>query len=125
MGFEKATAKIKSHVEAFSNEISYPEELNLSKIYDVYEPHGPKESYPNSGQPGVYCFISNDKVLYIGKSEGAIGFDIARYMPSMMAVYHNNLALTTISVGKHWFLAPALESFLIFNIKPILNIRGK
>jgi len=97
------------------------------------------EKWPNADEPGVYVFISsaNKKPLYVGKSEAYLGNRIYSHLGKIdkddkklfphaeewAKANIEELCFITIPIQPFW-LAPALESFLIHELKPEYNKQG-
>ena len=101
--------------------------LELSAPYDLTDVSG---NWPNSGVPGVYVFLKDDSVLYIGKSDGGLGYRLIAHI-SADATQRDDKArdathLITIGIPEeNYFEAAAIESFLIGRLNPPRNKAGR
>jgi len=132
--------KILPYLLEFREMIGYKKELPISEPYEPYIEQN-KKQYPNADSPGVYIFYSESAgLLYIGKCSTDLGFRIWSHLqkpgkPS--EPYPNaekwvkdhqkeNLKFVTIPfIREHYFLASALEEYLIDKCKPKANAIGK
>jgi len=140
--------KSKEQLVQFKKDVGYKEELIVSEAYEPYiEKQGKLEpnlkQYPNSDLPGVYIFYSESTgFLYIGKCSNNLGFRIGAhigkpgdkaapeypypYAESWIIENKNDLKVITIPLKReHFFLAPALETYMIWKLKPPYNARSK
>jgi hypothetical protein len=133
----KIIQDVKKNLEDFAKAV----ECKQFQISPEFYPY--KESkdmqWPNSDKPGVYIFISddnNDNPLYIGKSEGHMGKRIWKPLGRIgkggeelfpdakkwAKTGREKLCFITIPVDPPR-LVPALESFLIYKMESLHNIR--
>jgi len=138
----------------FKELINYPERLEVSEPYFPYLDHQEKQGKSHgkgavslkeySDNPGVYIFCTSKKekpYLYIGKSSTAIGYRVWKHIgkvgktddPFPDAAFwikkhdgDDDIAVFTIGFkSEHWFMAAALEEFLIKKRGPTYNKIGK
>lgn len=115
-------------------------EFEKSKNYDLFpendDTYGWRTGeWPNNGRYGVYLIMDKDEnVIYIGESKN-IGKRLSDYFKyaddKSCQIMHNNWSkapkyVCSIAVpSETWFERLALEEFLIYNVKPIDNIKSK
>jgi hypothetical protein len=117
--------------------VGYPrpgiEALELSKPY-VLIGDWPKP-WPNSDLPGVYIFLQDEEIMYIGKAscEHVLGARLGAYFKRASngeATLKDKRcegvhSVVTIGILKsHAFEASALEEFLISMLGPVVNQQG-
>jgi GIY-YIG catalytic domain len=91
-----------------------------------------KVSFPNAELPGVYFFQNNEgNLIYIGKASNGLGERIGSgYIGQGGKIKDSKIAdasqLYTIGLPKDlFFIAPAIEEFLIFKLDPKGNTIGR
>jgi len=113
-------------IAAFNNNHLRPHGIiNMTPLLDISMMERAK--WPSNELPGVYVFLDSDKLLtYIGKASNNIGarlaarFDIKWNPKSEEAVGCHYI--TTIPLPREaYFEAPAIEEFLLKNLKTRSN----
>ena len=91
-----------------------------------------KKSFPNAELPGVYFFLNAaGNLIYIGKASAGLGQRLGNgYIGQGGKIKDPKVAeasqLYTIALPKElFFIAPALEEFLIFKLDPKGNTIGR
>lgn len=131
--------ELQDRIETFKEITGIKVELEVSGAYKMLTDY-PEKIYPNSGNPGVYIFSCDDKILYIGHSKRFMGNRISSHLvkseKEKPKLYFedqdkesdtgDNLELHTIPfIDKLWYLAPALEGYLIENYRSEHNDPGR
>ncbi len=123
-------------ITTFNDRFSRPA-MKTPRIDDVVPIASFRQSAPLCKFPGIYAFVIEQVVLYVGKTDGPLGKRIGSYLkrePSGDYVYSKPLpneqlmkptqvALITFP-EERYFEAVALEGFLIGEIGPPLNRNG-
>lgn len=104
--------------------------LHINDPYDISEYYKSKKEWGSADSSGVYAFYSKDsELLYIGESVN-IGRGLADYFQNAEDKTGKSLSPESegikwvVTIGfqnNHWFLGPALERFLIHELKPKRN----
>lgn len=121
-----------SQTKAFCHEYKIDKQFTV-EIYKLDKDTWPTTSIPHAGEKGVYAFLSDSqRVLYIGKASmnNTLGARIASYFvskPEFRSKFEWSEPLRTVAIiavtdGPQ---AAALEEFLIWNLNPPDNTRGK
>jgi excinuclease UvrABC nuclease subunit len=133
--------EIQRSLTEFQMKIAYKSKLLVDGPYFPYQKFRDNsreiESCPNSDSPGVYLFCSGEgNFLYIGECLGKLGNRVWAHIgksgeandpypnaKSWIKESKPDIAIYTIALPEdHWFLAPALEKYLIKTLKPENNI---
>lgn len=75
---------------------------------------------------GTYCFINkdNEEIQYIGMSLGNTGGRIFHWIfedETIANLKENSMIVIVTYNSSQYYMAPALESYLIKELKPVLN----
>jgi hypothetical protein len=134
---------LQDKVDQFVATIGYPRKLLVSAPYYPYDDRNGVLQYPNSDQPGCYIYASAPgKVYYVGKASRHLGNRIwshigrRRKLDEVGELYPNaenwlkkcqpDIGVWTVGVHPdHWWLASALESFLMEELRPAENLRER
>jgi hypothetical protein len=141
---------IQNEINNFKTITGYKQPLEISSPYLPYVEHKKAEGKARgndaiepceySDQPGVYIFCAGEReILYVGKCSGGLGNrvwahlgkagDVENPFPNAAKWIKSNqpnIVFFTVGLKEgHWFMAPALEEFLIFKLKPTVNATGK
>jgi hypothetical protein len=135
-------------IEEFQREIGYTRQLSIAGPHYRYgfaHDLGAEVQFPHACEPGCYVFFSNHdssqkgRVLYVGKGSRTMGHRIwAPFgrqrkngeldpFPNAKAwVKEHKPGVYAVAVPQnHWWLAMALEGFLIERFKPPENKRAR
>lgn len=79
--------------------------------------------------PGVYLIfdVSQSAVRYIGMSERDTGSRLYRWLfkeNKVNDVLQSGDIVLSVVLREQFYMAPALESYLIQKLRPVLNVRG-
>ena len=133
-------ARLESSVADFKQELGYSGHLEIADPYYAYDDLAGTQSYPFAERAGCYVFASRDgNILYVGKGSRHIGRRIwvpfgrvakagetDAFPNAKTWIKQNapNVGVWAIAVpDNHWWLATALEGFLIQELKPSENLR--
>lgn len=128
-------------VSEFCRAISYPRDLadNIKGPHDRYAWVGKlgEPQLPHADEPGCYVFAdAQGNILYVGKSSRREGMGDRIWekwgrqartgeavpFPDAKAWVMPGVSVRAVAVPRdHWFLAPALEAFLIDRLGPSMN----
>ena len=80
-------------------------------------------------KPGVYCVFREQggTVWYIGMSERDTGTRLYEWLfkkNKLSSVLADEDVVLSVVLKEQWYMAPALESYLIAHLQPALNVRG-
>ena len=108
--------------------------IELNKPYDIINDYKQNKVWGSVDNSGVYIFYSSSgDLLYIGETIN-IGGRMSHYFKyakdrsgKSISNKSKNVRWVVIIgfINKYWFLAPALEHFLIKELKPKRNINIK
>ncbi|HEY2837844.1 MAG TPA: hypothetical protein VGJ26_01755 [Pirellulales bacterium] len=136
--------KLAEAVSEFCGAIGYPA-VRLAidgphYRYDFVERRGDEPQYPHSDNAGCYVFADDSgKILYVGKGSRHIGSRIAApfgrwkrdgesepFPDAAQWIKDNKPGVWVIAFpDEHWWLASALESFMIEKFDPPVNKRDR
>ena len=120
-------------LELLSQYIPIAKSLNVSEAWRIPENYidNPK-CFPNSEFPGVYIFTDkNANILYIGKASSGLGSRIGNGYLGRNRVRKSDKIINAhylYTVKLNWeefFLAPAIEEYLISELDPSGNKIGR
>ena len=119
-----------THLEQLRRLVPGFPELTISKPWHIPNSWA-TESFPHASSPGVYVFSdSATNVIYIGKASFGLGSRIGNeYIGTNGICKSKKVAaadtLYTIPVPEQlFFLSPAIEEFLIYMLRPPMNVVG-
>lgn len=122
-------SELKMKLDELSTHIPYLRNIEISNEW-IIDKDNPL-SFPNSEFPGVYFFTDfNEEVIYIGKASSGLGSRLGAYIGKENIKKDQKIdeakSIFTIKIEKDlFFLAPAIEEFLIYSLNPKINRIGK
>lgn len=139
----RTIADLPGLVEQFCQQICYPHKLDIKGPHFrySYEADPSKEvQFPHAEEPGCYVFANADgKILYVGKGSRHMGQriwapfgrqrrdgELDLFPDALPWVKEHKPGVWAVAVPRdHWWLAMALEGFLIETINPPENKRKR
>ena len=113
----------------------FPEEESKYGEVESDDKHKWPKPWPFSDHEGcVYAIFGKERLLYIGQSVNPIGYRLSQHFSEKYhAVYsfpdsgwtEKPFFIKVFAIEKPWFEVLALEAFLIWELKPVDNGRGK
>lgn len=135
-------SKLSQLVFEFKSEVGYPGELNIGGPHEPYKDPMRRVQFPYANEPGCYLFVTDaassgiETVVYVGKGSRDIGGRIWSHLgrrarrgeselfpdaESWVKKLRPRLWSIALMNKKHWYLAAALEGFLIEQLRPLEN----
>ena len=124
-------SEVITEIVNFTNKHQIEAEFHIHTVGDLQGKNGvPDEFWAKfEGSAGVYLIFDNTEsgIHYIGMSEKATGARLFQWMfkdnKVKDAIAVTDLVLSVV-MKEQFYMAPALESYLIDNLSPKLNKRG-
>ncbi|KIP67342.1 hypothetical protein SN10_21120 [Vibrio harveyi] len=126
--FQKLSETI-NEVVSFTNQHRIKAKFNIHQVGDLRNDNPDKLWASFEKKPGVYVLFSvaENTVHYVGMSERDVGTRLYGWLfkenKVNEALADKDLVLT-INLSEEPYMSPALESFLIGKLNPVLNVRN-
>ena len=120
---------ISTHIKEFFSSLENTDDLDLN-TYKIGELRENTNWDPWARKKGVYYFQRDGRIVYVGCALTTLGIRISAQLKAdqdedwRSVITDNEVVVGAIGFGKdNWFLAPALEAFLIDKFDPYFNKR--
>ncbi len=120
-----------TEIVKFTSQHKIEADFHIHTVGDLQGENGvPDECWAKfEGHAGVYIIFDNAevKIHYIGMSEKDIGTRLFQWMykdNKVKDVINKTDLVLAVVIPDQFYMAPALESFLISTLSPTLNKRG-